>query len=66
MQARPATIILVPKLTALMRCSKYVSSTDAGCSTNRLRKRDMKTPDLEFASLEDKSIEIENAPINFW
>jgi hypothetical protein len=65
MQATPATTIFVPKLSALMKCCKYVSSTEAGCSMNMLRKRDMKTPHLEFASPEDKSIQMGKAPKYF-
>jgi hypothetical protein len=65
MQATPATTIFVPKPSALMKCCKYVSSTDAGCSMNMLRKKDMRTPHLEFASPENKSIRMENAPKYF-
>jgi hypothetical protein len=65
MQATPATTIFVPKLSALMKCCKYVSSTDAGCSMNMLRKTDMRMPHLEIASSKDKSIEMGNAPKYF-
>jgi hypothetical protein len=66
MQATPAATIFVPKPSALMKCCKYVSSTDAGCSMNMLRRKDMRTPHLEFASPEDKSILVENAPKYFF